>query len=67
VAVFFTPLSLYDAFVYQDTKRYISYRRFVPPSFNDVRLILNSAQVMALVRAGPLELVTFDGDVGLKT
>ena len=35
------------------------------PSFNDIRLILNTAQVMSLVRAGPLELVTFDGDVTL--
>lgn len=40
-------------------------RRFVPPSFNDVRLILNTAQVMSIVRNGPLELVTFDGDVTL--
>lgn len=37
----------------------------MPPSFNDVRLVLNTAQVMSLVRNGPLELVTFDGDVTL--
>ena len=37
----------------------------MPPSFNDVRLILNTAQVISLVRGGPLELVTFDGDVTL--
>jgi IMP and pyridine-specific 5'-nucleotidase len=37
----------------------------VAPSFNDIRLILNTAQVMSLTRAGPLELVTFDGDVTL--
>jgi len=65
VANFFTPLALHDAFIWQDQRRYISYRRFVPPSFNDVRLILNTAQVMSLVRNGPLELVTFDGDVTL--
>lgn len=65
VANFFTPLALYDAFIWQDQRRYISYRRFVPPSFNDVRLVLNTAQVMSLVRGGPLELVTFDGDVTL--
>ncbi|KAF2016291.1 IMP-specific 5'-nucleotidase-like protein 1 [Aaosphaeria arxii CBS 175.79] len=65
VANFFTPLALHDAFIWQDQRRYISYRRFVPPSFNDVRLILNTAQVMSLVRGGPLELVTFDGDVTL--
>lgn len=65
VANFFTPLALHDAFIYQDQRRSISYRRFVPPSFNDVRLILNTAQVMSLVRSGPIELVTFDGDVTL--
>jgi len=37
----------------------------VPPSFNDVRLILNTAQIMGLTVAGPLELATFDGDVTL--
>jgi IMP and pyridine-specific 5'-nucleotidase len=37
----------------------------VPPSFNDVRLVLNTAQVMSLIRNGPLDLVTFDGDVTL--
>jgi IMP and pyridine-specific 5'-nucleotidase len=65
VAKFFTPLALHEAFMFQDERRFISYRRFVPPSFNDVRLILNTAQVMSLVRNGPLELVTFDGDVTL--
>lgn len=65
VGIFFTPLYLHDAFVYQDNRRFISYRRFVPPSFNDIRLILNTAQVMSLVRGGSLELVTFDGDVTL--
>ncbi|KAF2473113.1 IMP-specific 5'-nucleotidase-like protein 1 [Lindgomyces ingoldianus] len=65
VATFFTPLMLHDAFIWQDNRRFISYRRFVPPSFNDIRLVLNTAQVMSLVRGGPLELVTFDGDVTL--
>jgi IMP and pyridine-specific 5'-nucleotidase len=37
----------------------------VAPSFNDIRLILNTAQVMSLVHLGPIELVTFDGDVTL--
>jgi IMP and pyridine-specific 5'-nucleotidase len=62
---FFTPLPLADAFKWQDSRRHISSRRFVAPSFNDVRLILNSAQVMSLVRSSRLELVTFDGDVTL--
>lgn len=35
------------------------------PSFNDIRLILNTAQVTSLVRNGGPELVTFDGDVTL--
>src|ERR1700743_2365863 len=65
VGVFFTPLCLHDAFIYQDKRRFISWRRFVAPSFNDLRLILNTAQVMSLVRSGPIELVTFDGDVTL--
>ena len=65
VGTFFTPLLLGEAFKYQDNQRRISSRRFVAPSFNDIRLTLNSAQVMALVRHGPLELVTFDGDVTL--
>ena len=65
VGVFFTPLLLAKAFEYQDQRRRISSRRFVPPSFNDIRLTLNSAQIMSLVQGGPLELVTFDGDVTL--
>ena len=52
--------------MYQDRQRRISSRRFVPPSFNDIRLVLNSAQVLGLVGVGGrLELVTFDGDVTL--
>jgi hypothetical protein len=65
VGIFFTPLSLHDAFVYQDGRRFISRRRFVAPSFNDIRLVLNTSQIMSLARTGPLELVTFDGDVTL--
>jgi IMP and pyridine-specific 5'-nucleotidase len=65
VGLFFTPLNLHDAFLYQDSKRFISWRRFVAPSFNDIRLILNTAQVMSLVAPGPIELMTFDGDVTL--
>ncbi|KAI9376121.1 IMP-specific 5'-nucleotidase 1 [Aspergillus egyptiacus] len=65
VGSFFTPLYLEEAFRYQDQQRYISRRRFVAPSFNDVRLILNSAQLLGLVRNRGLQLVTFDGDVTL--
>jgi IMP and pyridine-specific 5'-nucleotidase len=65
VGTFFTPLPLQDAFNYQDAKRCISSRRFVPPSFNDIRLVLNTAQAMAIIRNSSLDLVTFDGDVTL--
>jgi len=65
VGVFFTPLPLEDAFVYQDQRRFISSRRFVAPSFNDIRLILNTAQIIGLVRERRIQLVTFDGDVTL--
>ncbi|KAK0753587.1 IMP-specific 5-nucleotidase [Schizothecium vesticola] len=65
VGPFFTRLPLEAAFKCQDRKRYISSRRFVSPSFNDVRLILNSAQIMAVTTYGTLQLATFDGDVTL--
>jgi IMP and pyridine-specific 5'-nucleotidase len=65
IGTFFTRLPLANAFRYQDRKRFISSRRFVPPSFNDIRLILNTAQLMGLTAAGPVDLATFDGDVTL--
>ncbi|CAK3817234.1 IMP-specific 5 -nucleotidase 1 [Lecanosticta acicola] len=65
VGTFFTALPLRDAFSWQDERRSISSRRFVAPSFNDIRLILNTAQAMSLVRDSKLELMTFDGDVTL--
>lgn len=65
VGTFFTALHLQEAFNYQDERRFISRRRFVAPSFNDIRLTLNSAQLLGLVRSSTVELVTFDGDVTL--
>lgn len=66
VGVFFTPLLLENAFRFQDEQRRISSRRFVPPSFNDIRLILNTAQVMGVLKQhGSFDLITFDGDVTL--
>jgi IMP and pyridine-specific 5'-nucleotidase len=65
VGSFYTPLPLEDAFKYQDSQRFISRRRFVAPSFNDIRLILNSSQLIGLFRTSGLDLVTFDGDVTL--
>lgn len=73
VGPFFTPLPLEAAFLHQDARRHISSRRLVAPSFNDVRLTLNTAQMMALTGLGALDpqkphslqLVTFDGDLTL--
>ncbi|CAG8978179.1 hypothetical protein HYALB_00013170 [Hymenoscyphus albidus] len=65
IGTFFTRLPLAEAFKYQDRQRFISSRRFVPPSFNDVRLILNTAQLLGLTSSGRLDLATFDGDVTL--
>jgi IMP and pyridine-specific 5'-nucleotidase len=80
ISTFFTPLALESAFKHEDALRAISSRRFVPPSFNDIRLILNTAQIMSLItpshpsRSAPsfptpdkplLKLLTFDGDVTL--
>lgn len=64
VGKFFTRLPLKEAFMIEDAKKQISRRRLVSPSFNDVRSILNTAQVLALAESG-LKLVTFDGDVTL--
>jgi len=66
IGVFFTPLMLKNAFGYQDEIRRISSRRFVAPSFNDIRLILNTAQIMGvLAQHESFELITFDGDLTL--
>lgn len=79
ISSFFTPLALEEAFLRQDTARAISSRRFVAPSFNDIRLILNTAQLLSLIQPGAhrkkvangvglksqLQLLTFDGDVTL--
>lgn len=67
IGYFFTPLPLERAFYVQDEKRAISKRRLVAPSFNDIRMILNTAQTMALSNQGNtrVSLVTFDGDVTL--
>ncbi|KAJ3335390.1 IMP 5'-nucleotidase, partial [Gonapodya sp. JEL0774] len=63
VGIFFTPLELRAAFLYQNELRSISSRRHVTPSFNDIRHILNTAQVRAIART--LKLITFDGDMTL--
>lgn len=75
VGSFFTPLPLEQAFYIQDQRRGISKRRLVAPSFNDIRLILNTAQILQLSmpfhekaensREKLLKLITFDGDITL--
>lgn len=66
ISNFFTKLPLRDAFLIQDDRRSISGRRLVSPSFNDIRLILNTAQALAFANTETtLKLVTFDGDVTL--
>ena len=79
VSTFFTPLALEEAFKVLDHRRAISSRRFVPPSFNDIRLVLNTAQILAIIQPNSpsavqpskmpstsmLKLLTFDGDVTL--
>ncbi|CAN6605897.1 IMP-specific 5'-nucleotidase 1 [Trichomonascus vanleenenianus] len=66
VGAFFTKLPLERAFYIQDDRRSISKRRLVSPSFNDIRIILNTAQAMILGSGeNKVKLVTFDGDVTL--
>ncbi|RKP37910.1 IMP-specific 5'-nucleotidase family protein [Dimargaris cristalligena] len=63
VGTFFTPLPLREAFLYANAKYAISSRKYVPPSFNDIRRILNTAQARS---SGSLvRLITFDGDMTL--
>lgn len=79
ISSFFTRLALEEAFLIQDSARAISSRRFVAPSFNDIRLVLNTAQLLSLITPktssttpingstgkSQLQLLTFDGDVTL--
>ncbi|ANZ75221.1 BA75_02315T3 [Komagataella pastoris] len=72
VGLFFTKLPLEKAFYIEDERRSISKRRLVAPSFNDIRVILNTAQILELgtnfhssSTDDRLKLVTFDGDVTL--
>ncbi|CEP62881.1 IMP 5'-nucleotidase LALA0_S06e05996g [Lachancea lanzarotensis] len=65
VGAFFTRLPLEDAFALEDHKRAISARVMVAPSFNDIRHILNTAQILELRQYNNAKLVTFDGDVTL--
>lgn len=71
IGSFFTELPLEKAFLWEDSQRGISERRMVAPSFNDIRRILNTAQIFYFLdkkrkyNYNQLKLVTFDGDVTL--
>eukprot|EP00658_Telonema_sp_P-2_P049580 TRINITY_DN3771_c0_g3_i2.p1 TRINITY_DN3771_c0_g3~~TRINITY_DN3771_c0_g3_i2.p1 ORF type:complete len:227 (+),score=56.42 TRINITY_DN3771_c0_g3_i2:49-729(+) len=65
VGTFFTPLPLKDAFSEYDHKYKVTLRESVPPSFNELRHILNLAQIMAFKPTDPLRMMTFDGDLTL--
>ena len=60
VGVFHTKLPMRQAFELYDRKYAISSRRMVAPSFNEIRHILNIAQIVALGKS--LRFVSFDGD-----
>lgn len=60
VGAFHTQLPLASAFRIYDNKYAITKRRHIPPSFNEVRHILNLAQIMAI--GEDLDMITFDGD-----
>ena len=44
------PLPLEKAFLWEDSVKVISVRRMVTPSFNDVRRLLNAAQIFHFTR-----------------
>ena len=82
VGRFFTPLLLEQAFVEQDQRRAISSRRFVAPSFNDIRVCFDSplyysllqlltataaVQQLILNTAQVMSLASLDGPVKLIT
>lgn len=63
IGTFFTKLALVEAFEIIERSRSIVDRKFVPISFNDIRYLLNEAQVIEVSR--DLKLITFDGDMTL--
>ena len=63
IGKFFTPLPLKETFLKINTRQGIAARRFVPPSFNDIRNLLNLSQVKSISKIA--KLITFDGDMTL--
>ena len=64
ISAFHTRLPLRRAWAIYDAKYHVSSRRHVQPSFNEIRHILNLAQVLEMAET-QLRLVTFDGDCTL--
>ena len=60
VGRFFTSLPLHKAFKIYDEKYFISERNFVAPSFNEIRHILNLAQIMVTNNSYLLIFSIFD-------
>lgn len=66
IGQFHTRLRLADAFLEYDAKYRVTKRRFVKPSFNDIRHVFNLAQVNELAAdTSDLRLITLDGDCTL--
>ncbi|KAJ8610018.1 hypothetical protein CTAYLR_006645 [Chrysophaeum taylorii] len=72
IGQFFTPLPLAATWQAFDSRHCVSKRVFVQPSFNEIRWILNEAQVRAFEmktsegsNRSSLEFVSFDGDCTL--
>jgi IMP and pyridine-specific 5'-nucleotidase len=63
VGRFFTKLPLSRALPFIDQQRSLCGRKFVAPSFNDIRHLLNHAQILEIAKS--LKLITFDGDMTL--
>ena len=55
-----TPLALGEAFITYDAKYHVTQRKHVPPTEDEVRHILNLAQVYT--SAADLQFISFDGD-----
>mmetsp|Transcript_26485 Transcript_26485/g.34342 ORF Transcript_26485/g.34342 Transcript_26485/m.34342 type:complete len:437 (-) Transcript_26485:253-1563(-) len=60
---FFTPLPMLEAWQMYDAKYKVSKRKFVHCSFNEIRHILNLAQVLG--QREKLKFMSFDGDCTL--
>ncbi|SBT44744.1 IMP-specific 5'-nucleotidase, putative [Plasmodium ovale wallikeri] len=60
VGIFFTKLPITKAFHTYNRKYRITKRLYAPPTFNEVRHILNLAQILSLEDG--LDLLTFDAD-----